>query len=101
MLRNRRSKLRAKRARRPACDRICRVLALSAQAYANSRERPVKTDILRFACLETDIHRVEEHVRAIAEADFRIGIAERKPRETAEIWHDDGPALGSMTGVWR
>src|SRR5580692_10707678 len=99
--RARRSMLRcnADPAANSCIDQLRAMHASPSKPDTDRRERTVEGNILRFACIQTDIHRVEEHIRAIAEADFRIGIAERKSREAAEIGYDDGAALGSMTRV--
>ena len=62
-------------------------MCLIADADAEAGEGAVEAAVFGFARVDARIDGVEEHVGAIAEADFGIGIAQRQPRKAAEIRH--------------
>src|SRR6185437_11902603 len=66
------------------------------QADADRGEGTVEIAIIGLARVDAAVHRAEEGIDTIAEADFRVRKAKRKTREAADIGHDDGTGSGGV-----
>src|SRR5580692_2782483 len=64
--------------------------ASASYADTDIGEGSVEADIFGFARLDAAVHGMEEQIGTITETDLRVRIAERKPREAADIGNDDG-----------
>src|SRR6185437_2035712 len=71
------------------------------KADADLGERTVKVAVVGFTRINAAIHRVEEEVRAIAEANFGVSIAKRKTSEATNIGHRHSTGAGGRTGLGR
>src|SRR6185437_145089 len=64
--------------------------ALAAEADRDRGEGAVEVAVVGFARVYAAIHRAEEGVYAIAEADFCIRKPQRETGKAADVRHDDG-----------
>src|SRR6185437_2855502 len=69
---------------------ISPVFYSTAQADADRSEGAMKGPVFDVALVDAHVHRAEEHIGAIAEADFGVGIAERESSKDSDIRYDDG-----------
>ena len=72
---------------------------LSSHPDTDAGERAIEAAVVSFTCIDASIDGAKEHVGAIAEADFRVGVTPRHARETTQIGNEYLPAAGRCSGM--
>src|SRR6185312_10967415 len=67
---------------------------LPAQSDTQSGEWAIEADIAGVTCVDTSIHRAEEEIGAIAEADLRFCVFERETGKATKVGHHDAARTG-------
>jgi len=76
-------------------DIVRSIFDLSSQPHTDTGEGTVETLVLFSRCIDPAVHRAEEEIGAITEAELCAGNPERRTCESADIRHGD-----SAGAVW-